>query len=344
MYMPLGENPEHASRLCELLQLGASEGNPTRLSGGFHHLVWRMATARGVYVVKQLAPDADLDDPATAAHFNATEAVAAQFAARGIGAIHALGHDGAYLQVLDQAAYLVYPWTDAVALDKDVVSASHALKVARLLAKMHLADIAAPDIRAEEQVPVTADEVENLVSQATQHGVDDARELKSRRARFESICAARADAAVILKRRRVVSHGDLDQKNVLWSDSGSPVLIDWESARLLNPTREVFEEALDWSGFLTTFDETVFGKFIREYQLAGGSVHKDEIHAALDVVRGGWLDWLAYNVGRVINLEEAQQSALGNRQIALALSSMDLLEQLAPRLMAIMDHENLFPD
>lgn len=344
MYKPLGDNPEHTSSLSDLLRLGASQDKPKRLAGGFHHLVWRLETARGTYVVKQLAPDTDLDDAATAAHFNATERVAARFAACGIDAIHALPVGDTYLHVFDGVGYLVYPWTDAVALEKGIVSETHALKVARLLAKMHLVDINAPVIAAEEQEPITEGEVENLVQLAIKHDVENSEEINQRFSQFESICAARADAVVVLERRQVVSHGDLDQKNVLWGDNDSPVLIDWEAARMLNPTREVLEVALDWSGFLSSFDEAVFGKFIREYQLAGGIMERGEIDAALDAVLGGWLDWLAYNVGRVVNMEDEQQRALGNSQVALALSSITLLERLAPKLSAILEHENLSPD
>lgn len=343
MYTPLGDNPEHTSSLCDLLRLGASQDKPGRLTGGFHHLVWRLETASGTFVVKQLAPDTDLDDLATAAHFNATERVAEKFAACGIDAIHALPVGDTYLHVLDEVGYLVYPWTDAVALEKGIVSETHALKMARLLAKMHLANISAPVIAAEEQAPVTEGEVENLVQLAMKHDVENCEEIKRRGSQFESICAARADAMVILEQRQVVSHGDLDQKNVLWNDTGNPVLIDWEAARMINPAREVLEEALDWSGFLSSFDEVVFGKFIREYQLAGGIMQRSEIDAALDAILGGWLDWLAYNVGRVVNMEEEQQRTLGNRQISLALSSMTLLERLAPKLSAILEAENLSP-
>jgi aminoglycoside phosphotransferase (APT) family kinase protein len=344
VYTPLGDNPEHTSSLCELLQLGASQNKPTRLSGGFHHLVWRLETARGTYVIKQLAPDTDLENPATAAHFNATERVAASFAACGIDAIHALPVGDTYLHVLDKVGYLVYPWTDAVALEKDIVSETHALKVARLLAKLHMMYINAPVIAAEEQEPITEVEVENLVHLAMKHNIENSQEIKKRLPQLKSICAARADAVAVLEQRQVVSHGDLDQKNVLWRDNGSPVLIDWEAARLLNPTREVLEEALDWSGFLSSFDEAVFGKFIKEYQLAGGIMERGEIDAALDAVLGGWLDWLAYNVGRVINMKEDQQRALGNHQVELALSSITLLQRLVPKLSAILEGENLSPD
>ena len=42
------------------------------------------------------------------------------------------------------------------------------------------------------------------------------------------------DAWEALGTNYVVGHGDLDQKNVLWSDS-TPLLIDWESAGAIQP-------------------------------------------------------------------------------------------------------------
>lgn len=341
MYTPLKDHPGHAQQLCRLLQLGEVQGKPTRLSGGFHHLVWRLQTSRGVYVVKQLAPDVDLADPGTAAHFNATERVAQSFASHGVGAIHALPHGEDYLHVLGSNAYLVYPWTDAVALEEGIVSARHALTVARLLARMHSAAIDAPVLAAEEQHPVAAADIGELVEGAKAHGVSTIQSLVEITPRLRAICDERSAAATVLKQRQVVSHGDLDQKNVLWNDEGEPVLIDWEAARLINPTREMLEEALDWSGFLTSFDEQVFGRFVREYQLAGGRMERGEAEAALCVIRGAWVDWLAYNIGRVINIDDEQQREIGNRQIALALSSIARLEELGARLWAILKTEKL---
>ena len=77
--------------------------------------------------------------------------------------------------MLDKVGYLVYPWTDAVALEKGIVSETHALKVARLLAKLHLMYINAPVIAAEEHEPITEVEVENLVHLAMKHNIEHSR-------------------------------------------------------------------------------------------------------------------------------------------------------------------------
>lgn len=341
MDTPLADNPQHVQQLCDLLQLGGSRAEPARLSGGFHHRVWRLETLRGPHVVKQLSPDTDLANTATRRHFNASERVAVALAELGIHAIHAIPHGDNYLHLIDGVGYLVYPWTEAKALGSDRVSRVHALVIARVLATIHRADIQAPIIADEEPDYVTADELTTLADQARDHGLDCADELGARLPRLESICSARAHAISTLSHRQVVSHGDLDQKNVLWNCNHEPVLIDWESARSINPTREVLEEALDWSGLRSSFDEDVFGSFMREYQVAGGVIEEKEITAAFDAVAGAWLDWLAYNIGRAVNLEEPEQRALGNRQAGIALSTITLLEALAPKLLAIMEDEDL---
>ena len=41
-----------------------------------------------------------------------------------------------------------------------------------------------------------------------------------------------------------ICHRDMDPKNVMWAN-GNPIVIDWESASLANPYRELVEDALD---------------------------------------------------------------------------------------------------
>ena len=341
MYTPLGDNPEHVRQLCEALQLGESRGAPERLSGGFHHLVWRLETGRGTFVVKQLAPETDLGDGARTTRLDASERLAEAFAERGIGAIHALRSGEDYVQVRDDIGYLVYPWTDAAPLGEGVVSATHALRIARLLAAMHRADVEAPQLATEAEETATADELRDLVRRAKEEELACGDEIAARLEELECICADRAEASEVLERRQVVSHGDLGQKNVLWSDEGEPVLIDWEGARMVNPTREVLEVALDWSGLRAGFDETLFARFLRAYQIGGGTIEGQEIDAAVRAVLGAWVDWLVYNAGRALDPEQGQQHALGRRQVALALATITLLQRLAPTLTTLLEDEKL---
>lgn len=334
MGIPLSDRPEHIHHLCGLLGLGTPQGALAPVTGGFHHRVWRLQTDLGVFAIKQLAPDTDLADPQVVAHYNATEAAAEKFASLGIGAIHAISSAGNYLQLIAAVAYLVYPWTQARALEKDRLSRSHALEVARLLARMHRADIFIPGLAQVQADVVTVGKIEELVGLAVDRDLPDAALLRSQLPRFIDIAKRHTAALPVLERKLVVSHGDLDQKNVLWNEQGEPVLIDWESARRLNPTCEALLEALDWSGITTDFRHDLFETFLAAYREAGGVIDPDAIEPALHCILGDWLDWLMYNVGRTVMIDDLEQREIGHAQIAFVLPTLLRLEGLTPDLLS----------
>jgi len=330
----LSEKPEHMSFLCEQLDLGIPAGVPERVLGGFHHRMWRLETDSGLYAVKQLGPDTDATDPGTVDHYNMTEAVAEAFAHRGISAIHALRRKKDYLQTVAGAGYLVYPWTDAVAIDPKNLSEPHALRIAALMAKMHRADIQVSGLKETPLASHAEDKILLLVDRAIACHTRDYQHLQEHLPGLLAIAARQEEARRILARHRVICHGDLDQKNVLWSTTGEPVFIDWESARLLNATHETVSVALEWSGITSAFEFSLFEKFIAAYQEAGGVIDGDSLSAAFDRIAGNWLDWLMFNVGRTIDLADPEQRAVGAAQVDLALATLLRLERFSSRLVS----------
>ena len=127
-------------------------------------------------------------------------------------------------------------------------------------------------------------------------------------------------------------HGDLDHKNVLWDTAGAPLVIDWESAQRLNPTYEMFLEALDWGGITAHFETAPFITFVEAYLDAGGTIHSGEIPAVADAIQGTWVEWLLFNIGRAIGLHDPQQRAIGLQQVDLSISTLLRMEKYAPRL------------
>lgn len=333
MTTPLGDNSEHIDQLCASLELGHPGRELSRLSGGFHHRVWRLETERGVFAIKQLAPDTDLGDVSVIAHYNVCETVARTFSECGISTICALGRDGEYLHLLDDEAYLVYPWTNAVALEEGQLSPAHALAVARLLASMHRADIQVPGVDAVLSQPQPEHAVEDMVAVVMKRNATIGSVLRERLPTLLRIARGHRLALPVMARRQVISHGDLDQKNVLWDAGGNPVLIDWESAHRLNPTYETLLEALDWSGITAEFDPMLFTQFVGAYTEAGGIVRRDIIEAALHYILGEWLGWLMYNVGRLVNLDDVEQRAIGEAQIEFTMPVILRLERLMPSLL-----------
>ena len=335
MIPALPDNPAHTDQLCELLDLGSPAGPPTPVSGGFHHRMWRLETRRGRFAIKQLADDLDLQDATTTEWVNATEITAREFAGHGIPALYSLAIGRQHLQLVDGVGYLVYPWTDAVACDKNGIGRKHRLTVAAILARIHQSDISVPELPEVPTIPLTAERVIDLVKLARQRNVRESRLLEERLDDLLETVRMQAPAWSVLQRDLVVSHGDLDHKNVLWDAGGRPLVIDWESARRLNPTYELLLEALDWGGITANFETTPFVTFLQAYLDAGGRIVAEEVAAVAEAIQCTWVEWLLYNVGRAAGLHDPQQRAVGLMQVDLSVSTLLRMEKLAPRLTEI---------
>lgn len=289
----------------------------------------------GCYAIKQFAEDVDTGDPATCKRLNATEVVAREFASQGIPALVSLSHKGNHLQVIDDVAYLVFPWTNYKARAKNDIEQYHAETVAGILARMHRADIQVAGLQEPSTWPLTEKRVNDLLVLAQKRNVRDVNYILERREDLFTVVERQHAAHMILAQEKTVSHGDLDHKNVLWDDSGKPLLIDWESARPINPTYELLTEALDWSGITAHFDHRPFEKFLQAYVKEGGVIAVERISAAFDAILGAWIDWMLYNVGRAAGLDSLRQRAIGSEQIDVAVSALLRLEKNIPRLQEI---------
>lgn len=333
MSKPLSENPQHLERLCSVLDIGL----PTRVlcgvSGGYHHRMWRLESQHGTYAVKQLSVDADVSNADTIEHFNVTETIAETFAGHGVPAISAFKRDETYLQVIDSEGYLVYPWRAGSALDIFEVSREHALEIARVIARMHRANITVPGASQQNFDVHSEDNILQLVELSREFDREVAQVLHDELPDVLKIVEQQRSAIQKLERQQVVSHGDLDQKNVLWDTGGNPALIDWESARKLNPTYEIVLEALNWSGIGSRFDQEVFWMMISSYRNAGGDIERDAVEASFHCVLGDWVNWLMYNVGRSFDPEDPEQRRIGAQQIQLALSTLHRLGKELPGLL-----------
>lgn len=142
----------------------------------------------------------------------------------------------------------------------------------------------------------------------------------------------------LLKTQIVVSHGDLDQKNVLWNKSNSPILIDWECARKLNPTHEIVNACLDWSGITTNFNKDIFLKIIRTYSESGGTLDNNILPAAFNAVLGNWINWMAYNIERAC-MSDLEQKTLGRKQVIQTLSTIIQLKTVIPDLIRVFKNQ-----
>jgi Ser/Thr protein kinase RdoA (MazF antagonist) len=295
--------------------------------------MWRLETNRHRFAVKQLSHYSDLKDSGTIRHYNVAETIAETFASLGIPAHSALRANSDYLQIIDETGYLVYPWSDGVALARTQIEEEHALKIVRLLAGIHRADIVVSGVRKTRFNPSATEKIEPLLRRASAAKALSEKALTSHVQRFVAINEACEPAALVLRRRLVIGHGDMDQKNVLWDSAGNPKIIDWESARKLNPTYELINMGLDWGGISSNFDANLFGKILSAYRQTGAIIDPEFLQPSFDCIMADWLTWLLYIIAVYLDKDDPQQRAIKAEQIDFILPTILRLERLAPELL-----------
>lgn len=315
-------NADHLGLLCAHFNLGNPDGDFERIHGGLMHIMWRINTDKGQYAVKQLSQYIDLSNPDIIQNYELTEQIAARFAENDIPSIFAISKSNKCLFISDGIGYLVYNWVYAQPISREDVIADKALKIANIIARMHNADIKIEGL-AEVDYEVKDDEdIKNLASQSSLNKAPFALYLEQHIENIIEINGKYRDAIHLLKNHSVICHGDIDQKNVLWTIEEDPLIIDWEAARKLNPTYEIINAALDWSGISTHLDYSIFQKMLLSYEEAGGIIEKDLMRAAICGVMGNWINWLMYNVNRYIISTDADQKEMSAQQVTEVLPSI----------------------
>ncbi len=316
------------------LQLGQPLAEPSRVTGGLLHRMWRIETTGGVYAVKQLAAHIDLNDPLIRRNYEWAETVAASFAAQGVPAIAALNRDGQHVFAVEGSYFLVYPWVDAVALSTETISEPHAVKIAGVLAKIHQLKLPLLLPEAPVFVPYSSAYLLELIEKAEDCHCPFAADLRQHQDALLAMNQAYAAAIPALQKVQCIVHGDLDQKNVLWDQQQQPILIDWEAAGLLNPCYDLINTCLYWSGMTTVhFDQAVFLKMIQAYQEAGGVIDLNVLQPAFAGVYS-WINWMVYCIECACAPLASESKTQGMQQVPQTLHALLRLRDAMPGLIA----------
>ena len=273
----------------DALGLGRVVEPPKALTGGLLHRVFRVDTDRGAYAVKLIDPEV-AGRPGAIDNIENSEGAAAALAGV-VPAVAAIAFDGRRVRGIDGRWAVVYPWAEGASVFPPDITPAHCAAVGHTLGRMHAANVRAPGI-APEAARMPEIDWPGLLMKAP---------AARWRTRIESALPDLmrwSDAARVAEGRLsdppVLSHRDLDPKNVLWQGL-SPRLIDWEAAGYVNPQRELLEVLLYWAddgkGGLALCNAEALLTAYRRHMPAGGD-WSDVIAAG----RANHLEWLAHSV------------------------------------------------
>ena len=300
--------------VMEHLALGTVVKDPVQVKGGLLHKMYCVRTDKGVYAVKVLNPEI-MKRPVALKHTVNSEKIAAAFQSI-IPVVAALVINGKQIHELNGAHYMIFDWMEGASIFPPMISSENCYAIGDVLGKMHHENLAIDGVIPEEDGAemFTWDKYQKLLQ-----GYENEAWAIRYQAALSDIKAwnqAACDAGEVLAKTLVISHCDLDPKNVMWNRN-EPLIIDWEAAGYVNPYQEFLEIVNYWAddgkgGLLNTHFDALYNAYTQHVKLE--NVDWNVVFAGSYM---GMLGWLEYNVKRALGIEvaTADEVQLGKEQV-----------------------------
>ncbi|RAV08182.1 phosphotransferase [Paenibacillus contaminans] len=303
----------HFEKLCRTLRLGELAGEPEPISGGFLHRMYAVETTQGKYAVKALNPQIMLRPTAMQNYIHSEQI--ANIAVHHVPALPAKRFNGIFMHEIDKQYYLVFDWVLGKSLKPDEITITHCNKLGAILADLHMTDFSGLDVTNDPSNHEQPADWNDYLLKGQEHHAAWVNLLRENINKLYEWNTKAIIAAEQLASNMVISHRDMDPKNVLWIQD-NPVLIDWEAAGYTSPMQELTETAVYWSeSEAGNVDKGRFLAFIDGYTKRYGTLEADW-RTVLDSGFLGKLGWLEYNLKRSLRIEctDEEEQRLGTEQ------------------------------
>lgn len=320
-------------KVCDSLQLGKMLAVPAAVTGGFLHRMYALETECGKFAVKALNPQIMLRPTAMQNYINSEKI--ADTASKHIPAVTAKKLEGSPMINIDNQYYLVFDWIPGKCLKSDEIQPTHCKKIGSLLANIHMTDFAEPVIHNNPLENKSLVNWDYYIQKGQEINSEWAKQLADTSDLLYSWNLQVNQSSKLLATHMVISHRDLDPKNVMWHHH-NPTIIDWEAAGYINPMQDLIETAIYWS-------ETGAGDVIKERFVACIDGYKNEygtLHADWKAVLvsgfSGKLGWLEYNLKRSLLLEctDQEEQQMGSREVKETIKSLIRYANMIPQVEA----------
>lgn len=326
------------SGLCISMGLGEMI-KVEKINGGLLHRIFRIETVKGIYAIKVLNPQI-IKRKTAMTNFELSEEISQYALKSGIPALPAIRNNGQALQELNGQYYLVFPWVEGTKLSDKIIDNEKAGIVARLLAKIHQIDFRKTLYVLEPNQKIFCTDWKSYSDMALEQNTPWADTFhKSLHCLYQ--LEDRANKAISnLMQYQVISHRDLDRKNILWDKQRNPIIIDWEAVGFINPSLELLEAALHWSSNGNgIFDKSVFLNMIYTYLENRNriNINYEDVCKAIYCNK---LNWLAYNIRRSLGIEcsSGEEKLLGSTEVTETLQSIENYRKQLPEIKRLLEN------
>ena len=285
------------SKVALKLNLGELISEPTQVTGGLTHRMFKVETTTGKYIIKLLNSNI-MKRPTAIGNFKRADELEEILKLNGISAVYSNVINGNKMHNIDGQYLYVYNWFDGKTLKDDKITIEHCRKIGNVLADIHNIDLQYKEFVDDEKhidwqfyINKAKDENRkvydmiydkfNILNESMNKGNEALRKMPN----VISIC-----------------HNDMDPKNVMWLNDKFKI-IDLECLGYSNPYLELFELALCWSGYeKCNIDFNKFNAFMDSY-FENSKLNRNIDWEVLYYFNNGRLGWLEYNLKRALRIE-----------------------------------------
>ncbi|SDP47406.1 aminoglycoside phosphotransferase family protein [Halobacillus aidingensis] len=318
-------------RLCFHADLGKLVSSPETLTGGLLHRMYLVKTTKGNYAVKILNPEI-MKRPEAMKNYMNSEKIS-NLVSNHIPALPANVINGRIVNETDNQFYMVFDWIKGRSLKHIEIRTTHSKKIGSILADIHKVNFEELNIEYGGINNGHFIEWHSYLEKGQQASAEWVTLLKRNIDKLYEWESKSKKAADVLSSEIVISHRDLDPKNVMWHQ-GSPVVIDWESAGYITPMQDLIETATYWStDGRGNINKSRFLAFIEGYIKNSVELCADW-ERVLETGYLGKLGWLEYNLKRSLKMEcsDEDEQKLGSVQVTETIMELQQYENSLPIL------------
>ena len=307
-------------KLIKNCKLGNLQKEPSRVSVGLLNRMYKVQTDKGTFDIKLLNPEVMKRENAKKNHIFAetTSNIAKN---NNVSCLPAKIIDGKIIQQVDEYSFLIFGWLEGKAITDKEVTIEKCKKVAKELLKIHKIDFEKLKEECKAYYDTNMVNWEFYIEKVDNKKINEL--LLDNMQKFSELDRQAIQSLKIISKNMVISHRDLDLPNILWDSSENPVVIDWESTGLINPSMEVVDTAWNWSGGQNYFDKEKFDAFVTTYKENGGNL--DEFNEALKADYKAKFGWLEYNLKRICGIEclDEEEKILGEKEVIRTIDEIN---------------------
>lgn len=316
--------------LTEYLGLGKMVSEPEIVTGGLMHTMFKVFTDEQVFAIKYLNPIV-MVRAGVLEYIEESENIAIALKEE-IPLICAKTFNDKAIVEYKENYYIVFEWHEGKSIIPPEIRLDHCIKIGRALGKIH--KLSSHNKNENRVEPIEAFPWDKYLELGKMQQAVWLEQLQKNKYKLERWNQYVIEAANLMICYQVLSHRDLDPKNVIWNQN-EPLLIDWEAAGYINPHQELIEVINYWC-------DDGNGQLI--YEFVEGLVNAYKEFCTLKKVPwktvinsgyGGMLGWLDYNLKRSLGIEATteEEKEMGTRQVLGTIEELIRYEEKTKELL-----------